>query len=138
MRTQELIDKLDKQYPGWDLYRTAMRQWAVTIAAEGQSYQGSKPTIDEALAAALAWVPLPLVPPMPTVYEESEFDVGKRGSRWAITRNGNFFFGNYQTKKAATQALSQILEVNSQKVIQWEEEWGCTRQMVEGVDFRYQ
>ena len=35
--TQELINRLDRQYPGWDLYRTAMREWAVTLAAEGKS-----------------------------------------------------------------------------------------------------
>ena len=34
MTTQELIDRLDKQYPSWDLYRTAMREWAVTVEVE--------------------------------------------------------------------------------------------------------
>ena len=137
MTTQDLIDKLDKQYPGWDLYRTAMLQWAVTIVAEGQKYQGSKQTIDDALSTALAWVPLPLVPPMPTVYEESEFDVGKRGSRWEIRRNGNFFFGNYQTKKAATLELNQLLKANRQNLLDWEEEFGWTRHKVEDGDFRF-
>jgi hypothetical protein len=37
MTTQDLINKLDKQYPSWDLYRTAMRQWCVTLMVEGQS-----------------------------------------------------------------------------------------------------
>lgn len=134
--TQELIERLDRQYPGWDLYRTARRQWCVTIQAEGQKYQGSQDQIDSALSSALDWRPLPLVPVEPTVYAESEFDVFKDGSKWEIRRNGSFYFGNYPTKTAAKQALDQLLDRSRQNFLDWQEEWGWTRSKVEGVDFR--
>jgi hypothetical protein len=136
MDIEELIKQLDQAHPGWDIYRSAAHQWIITVNSDGQKFIAKAIPMVEAFAKAIAWVPLPLVPKRPDVLS-GELEVRKRGTRWEITRNGLFFFGDCPTKKQATEYMTQVLERNEEAVQRWEEEWGWVKDKIEGVDFRF-
>jgi hypothetical protein len=136
MDIEQLIQQLDQTHPGWDVYRSAAKQWCITVQNSGQKFVATAPAMAEAFAQAIAWVPLPLVPKRPDVLI-GELEVCKRGSRWEIRRNGLFFFGDYSTKKIATECMNQVMENNEEAIRRWVEEWGWVKGKVEGVDFRF-
>jgi hypothetical protein len=137
MDIEELIKQLDQAHPGWDIYRAAAGHWCITVNNSGQKFIATAPTMAEAFAQAIAWVPLPLVPVKPPVFSACDFEVCKRGTRWEIRRNGQFFSGDYSAKKVATECMNQMLEQNEEAILRWEEEWGWVKDKGDGVDFRF-
>ena len=137
MDIEELIKQLDQTHPGWDIYRVAVGYWGITVNNSGQRFVATAPTIAEAFAKAIAWVPLPLVPKMPPVFSACELEVCERGGRWEIRRWGTFFSGDYSAKKVATESMEMLVRNSEKAVQQWEQEWGWVKDKIEGVDFRF-
>jgi hypothetical protein len=136
MDIEELIKQLDQTHPGWEIYRVAVGYWGITVNNSEQKFIATAPTMAEAFAKAIAWVPLPLVPKRPDALS-GKLEVRKRGGKWEIWRDSQFFFGDYPTKKVATECMNQMLEKNEEAIQRWEEEWGWVKDKIECVDFRF-
>jgi hypothetical protein len=107
MEIEQLIQQLDQVHPGWDIYRSAAKQWCLTVNNSGQKFVATAPAMAEAFAQAISWVPLPLVPKRPDVLSGDDFTTHKDGSKWVIRHYGHFFLGHYPTKKQATEAMTK-------------------------------
>ncbi len=133
MSTQAHIETLDAKYSRWDLWRTALKAWCVKI--DGEVISGD--TIEEALAKAAEFKQLPKIPRCPSVLWREKFAAVKSGSKWNLTYQGNVWFGNIATKKAAESAADGFVERANKAFEDWRASFGRISMGVEGVDFRY-
>lgn len=141
LSTTELVAQLDAKYGayGWDIYRAHDGRW-VAVARADRDAVHSCDTIEAALAALAAYVPLPVVPPPPRRLARSSFAVTRTSSTaWRLDYLGDTYARCLRTKKAAYALADQIVERTDAAIAEWHRRYGdLVANGKEGVDYRRQ
>jgi hypothetical protein len=133
-----LASTLDGKYgpDGWSLWLTAIGGWVVKIESDKSTH--SKPTISQALQAAIDYKPLPVVPRRPSLFSASGADIYKSASLWRVRYDGRDCCVGARTKRAAWDWCEMTEYANKKAIENWEANYGWTLDKQEGVDFRYE
>lgn len=142
----ELAARLDVGYPPkrasepvrWDLYRAGNGDWIVRLRTDGQDSFHNSDTIHGALAAAVEWKPLPIIPPPPKRMHANGFVPVKDGSHWRLTYMGRDQAIRVKTRREAVETAVKLERYSNAAADEWEREHGWSRNATEGVDFVYQ
>lgn len=141
MTTTELVARLDAKYgqQGWDIYRAYNGRWI----ARGRSDKDAVcdgDTIEASLAALAAYVPLPVVPPLPRRLGRGGFTAARQSSTaWRLDYLGDTYAYSLPTKKAAYALADQIVERTDAAIAEWHRRYGeLVANGREGVDYRRQ
>jgi len=130
---------LDGKYPKWDVCRTMMKQWSVTITNE-QRYSEKKCFTGDQLAVcmqqAFEWDFIPIVPDEPTVRNHCNFEIRKNGTKWELFYSRGYCT-TFKTRKEAEQAIERWVGLDEKAHAEWESEYAWTRTQREGIDFRW-
>ena len=121
----------------WDVYRSAMKKWCVSIHFGGDFRQFSDTSLSNAMQSALAFQILPEIPRQPELIGLSLFSTKKDGSKWQLMYDGKFLCGNIKTKKEALANAEKFVDNNQKAREAWNAEYSWTYGKTEGVDFRY-
>jgi len=134
----ELVELVDRKFDGdWNLWRTALGEWHISAKRTEGDFAATKPTIEEALEAAISWEPLPRVPrEIPKLYREL-FAIVKDGAKWRVEYKSRDLGVLLKRKRDAVDYIERVVEHSSQKAREWQSQYGWTRSATEGVDFEY-
>ena len=130
---------LDERYgmDGWAMWRATIGGWVVKIESDKSTH--SKPTISQALKAAIDYKPLPVVPRRPSLFSADGAGIYKAGKRgWRVEYRGRDCCVWLETKKMAEQWAKQEEERADKAYEDWMANYGWTLGKQEGVDFRYE
>jgi hypothetical protein len=133
-----MVAELDERYGacGWSMWRAAIGGWFVKIESDKSTH--SKPTISQAIKAAIDYKPLPVVPRRPSIFSASGAIVYKvRGGGWGVEYKGRDCYVWLPTKKMAEQWAKQEEERADKAYDDWMANYGWILGKKEGVDFRY-
>jgi hypothetical protein len=133
-----MVQTLDERYgmDGWAMWRAAIGGWVVKIESDKSTH--SKPTISQALQAAIDYKPLPVVPRRPSLFSASGADIYKSASLWRVRYDGRDCCVGARTKRAAWDWCEMTEYANKKAIENWEANYGWTLGKQEGVDFRYE
>jgi hypothetical protein len=133
-----MVQTLDERYgmDGWAMWRAAIGGWVVKIESDKSTH--SKPTISQALQAAIDYKPLPVVPRRPSLFSASGADIYKSASLWRVRYDGRDCCVGARTKRAAWDWCEMTEYANKKAIEDWETNHGWTLGKQEGVDFRYE
>jgi len=133
-----LASTLDGKYgpDGWSLWLTAIGGWVVKLECDKSTH--SKPTISQAIRAAIDHKPLPVVPRRPSLFSASGADIYKSASLWRVRYDGRDCCVGARTKRAAWDWCEMTEYANKKAIENWEANYGWTLGKQEGVDFRYE
>lgn len=140
MNADELVAQLDAKYcaNGWDIFRAYDDRWIARWRNDKDSVH-SCDTIEAALAALAAYVPLPVVPPLPRRLARGSFAAVRMATGWRLDYRGETYARALPTKKAAYALADQIVERTDAAIAEWHRRYGeLVANGREGVDYRRQ
>lgn len=134
---QDLVQQLDAKYPGWDMYRSAIKQWIFQLRrSNAPNIVLEAETIEGLLQMALDHKDLPIVPPRPRPMCMSVATFRKEGSKWIWYYDGKHHQGNFPSKKAATELAEKVIANHNQCIDNWLEKYGpLVASGTEGIDY---
>jgi hypothetical protein len=133
----ELVEKLDRQFELWDMWRTAEKNWVVQVRAQGQAKCFNAPEIPAAMLLAVKWIPLPVVPRRPAVFSLACFRAIRSGSKWRLTYLDGDCGIRVDSKTAALKFAREQTERSQVMSDKWMEEFAWVLSATKGVDFEY-
>lgn len=135
MMIENHVKTLDERYPTkWDLYRSALGSWCVKMP----DCVVQRGTIEEALAEAADYIPLPRIPRIPELLHLESFQAVKYGSKWVLNYGGAYYCGNISTKKAAMSIARHHVEMSERALLTWNYNFGhYLPESNEGKTFRW-
>lgn len=141
------VETLDQRGEKWDLYRCHDKDWIVLLGGNlggpvtpdrnSRTVRGK--TILGALEAAVASVPLPVVPRKPEPWAAT-LEVRKSGSKWGIydPSTQRTMAGDMKTKTIAQTNLATWVTREAETLAAWEAEYGpIVASGTPEVDFRW-
>lgn len=134
---QDLVQQLDAKYPGWDMYRSATKQWIFQLRrSNAPNIVLESETIEGVLQTAFDFRDLPIVPPRPRTMCMSVSTFRKDGSKWIWYYDGKHYQGNFPSRKAAVELAEKIIANQNQCVDKWLETYGpIVARGTEGIDY---
>src|SRR5574343_1429693 len=121
MSTEPLVRILDERYQHvkasvpWCIYRASTGEWIVMIT--DRTFPGE--TIEEALAKAVDYVPLPEIPRRPKELNVDEFEPRKSGKCWHLYY-GDDFQGVLKSKRDCLKVAPKIVARSMQAALDWD------------------
>ena len=133
-----LVSTLDERYcmDGWAMWRAAIGGWVVKLECDQSTH--SKPTISQALQAAIDYTPLPVVPRRPSLFSAAMAREYKSGNGWRVKYQGRDCGVLLPKKKLANDWAIHEDKRSLEAYNAWMANHGWTLGKQEGVDFRYE
>lgn len=131
---QPLVERLNDQYPGWQLWIAAIGGFVVQLPDRINSFHGG--TLSEVLTKATEFVDLPRIPRKPLRRRIEDYTAVRSGSKWTLIHRGQEIVFNQSSKKACMDFAAGQVQQNSFRAEQWDMEYGpLIAGKEEGVDF---
>lgn len=131
---QPLVERLNDQYPGWQIWIAAVGGFVVQLPNRINSFHGG--TLSEVLNKATEFVDLPRIPRRPLRRRIEDYTAVRRGSKWTLIERGQEIVFNQPSRKSCIDFAAGQVEQNKFRVEQWEQEYGIQISgKQEGIDF---
>jgi len=133
----EKLKELTARDPRWAIWPAG--DGSIVLKTEWETYSTDRQGdgLETLVDAALAYVPLPVIPRKPRAFDRHSVAIRKSGNRWEVSTNLGTF--TTATKRKATETIDRFDSLSRERIEKWETTYGpLISAGQEGVDFRYE